>query len=198
MDPWVVEVLREGYRIPLVRSPRLSRDPPSRLTYSPGTPKGDALESEVEKLLSKGAIEPAPCTPGLYSRLFVVVNHDGTWRPIIDLSEFNKLVLRTRFRMETVQSVLSSVRKGDWMVSIDLKNAFLQVPLHPESRPLVRFMTRAGPFQFRVLPFGLSTSPQVFTRVMAPVSYILHGRGIRLRRYIDDWLVQADSLEDCI
>ena len=137
VDSWVVEVLRLGYRIPLLRPPRLTRDPPGQLTYTPGTPKGVALESEVLKLLEKGAIEPAPPTPGLYSRLFVVVNHDGTWRPIIDLSEFNKLVVRTRFRMETIQSVLSSVRKGDWMVSIDLKNAFLQVPLHPESCPLV-------------------------------------------------------------
>ena len=50
-------------------------------------------------------------------------------------------------------------------------------------------------YQFKVLCFGLSTAPQVFTRVMAPVSAILHRMGVRLRRYLDDWLLQASSRE---
>ena len=36
-------------------------------------------------------------------------------------------------------------------------------------------------------------APQVFTRVMAPVSAILHHLGIRMCRYLDDWLIQAPS-----
>ena len=48
-------------------------------------------------------------------------------------------------------------------------------------------------FQFKALCFGLSTAPQVFTRVMAPVSAILHRLGIRMCRYLDDWLIQAPS-----
>ena len=42
------------------------------------------------------------------------------------------------------------------------------------------------------LCFGLSTATQVFPRVMAPVS-VLHSLGIRMRRYRDDWFVQASS-----
>ena len=41
-------------------------------------------------------------------------------------------------------------------------------------------------------------SPQVFTRVMAPVSAFLHQAGIRLRRYLDDWLIQASSREQVL
>ena len=44
-----------------------------------------------------------------------------------------------------------------------------------------------------VLCFGLSTAPQVFTRVFAAVSAWAHSRGIRLLRYLDDWLVLASS-----
>ena len=44
-------------------------------------------------------------------------------------------------------------------------------------------------YQFKVLCFGLSTAPQVFTRVMAPMSAILHRMGVQLRRYLDDWLL---------
>ena len=48
-------------------------------------------------------------------------------------------------------------------------------------------------YQFKVLCFGLSTAPKVFTRVFAAVSAWAHSRGIRLLRYLDDWLVLASS-----
>ena len=84
------------------------------------------------------------------------------------------------------------------MASIDLREAYLQVPVHPESRRFLRFVAHGRTYQFKALCFGLSTAPQVFTRVMAPVSAILHSLGIRMRRYLDDWLVQASSREDLL
>ena len=95
-----------------------------------------------------------------------------------------------------VRSVVSP--QGGWIVSIDLKDAYLQVPMRPESRKYLRFMAFDKVYQFKVLCFGLSTAPQVFTRVMAPVSAILHSLGIRLRRYLDDWLIQASSREQVL
>ena len=99
------------------------------------------------------------------------------------------------FKMETLQSVFLSVRPGDWMVSLDLKDAYLQVPMHPDSRKSLRFMVGGKVYQFKAFCFGLSTAPQVFTRVMTPVSAILHRMGVRLRQYLDDWLLQASSRE---
>ena len=87
---------------------------------------------------------------------------------------------------------------GDWMASVDLKEAYLQVPVHPASRHFLRFVFRDKVYQFKALCFGLSTAPQVFTRVMAPVSAILHSMGIRMRRYLDDWLVQSSSRESLL
>ena len=84
------------------------------------------------------------------------------------------------------------------MVSIDLKDAYLQIPIHPDARKYLRFMAFDKVYQFKVLCFGLSTAQQVFTRVMAPVSAILHSLGIRLRRYLDDWLIQASSREQVL
>ena len=84
------------------------------------------------------------------------------------------------------------------MASIDLKEAYLQVPVHPASRHFLRFVFRGSVYQFKALCFGLSTAPQVFTRVMAPVSAILHSLGIRMRRYLDDWLVQSSSRESLL
>ena len=167
MDTWVVEVLWVGYRIPFDRQPPLSERPLSLPAYSPQFIKGVALTQELQNLLRKGAVEPAPQSPGFYSRLFLVQKASGSWRPIIDLSTLNDYVTSSHFHMETPQSVLRSIRPGDWMVSLDLQDAYLQVPVHHDSRRYLRFVVEGRTYQFRVLCFGLTTAPQVFTRIMA-------------------------------
>ena len=168
-------------------------------SYIPSSTKGVAFGEVTQALIAKGAVELASLpSPGFYSRLFVVWKTSGSWRPVIDLSTLNRFVDVSHFQMETIQSVLLSVHQGDWMASIDLKEAYLQVPIHPESRPFLRFVAQGRVYQFTALCFGLSTAPQVFTRVMAPVSAILHSWGIRMHRYLDDWLVQSSSRESLL
>ena len=78
--------------------------------------------------------------------------------------------------------MLLSVSQGDcWPPSISGKRTF-PVPVHPASRPFLRFLLRDTVYQLQALYFGLSTAPQVFPWVMAPVSAILHSLGIRMRR----------------
>ena len=198
VDSWVVEALRVGYRIPFDRPPPLSECPISLPAYSPHSIRGVALNQELQNLLRKGAVEPAPQSPGFYSRLFLVKKASGSWRPIIDLSTLNLFITSSRFHMETPRSVLNSIRPGDWMISLDLQDAYLQVPVHHDSRRFLRFVLDGKPFQFRVLCFGLTTAPQVFTRIMAPVSAILHRHGVRMLRYLDDWLILASSEIACL
>ena len=109
-EDWVVQVLREGYRIPFMSPPPLSSVPIHLPSYSPNSIRGRALASEIVALSEKGALEPAPPTPGYYSRVFVAAKASGAWRPIIDLSRLNVFVEFSRFHMETPQSVLRSIR----------------------------------------------------------------------------------------
>ena len=118
----------------------------------------------------------------------------STWRPVIDLSHLNELVQQTRFKMESNQLVLQSVQ----MVFIDLKDAYLQVLIHPGSRKFLRFVVDGTVYQFQALCFGLSTAPQVFTRVMTLVSVMLHSLGVRMLRYLDDWLILASSRSEAL
>ena len=194
-ETWVVTVLRDGYRVPFTDSPPpLARTPVSFPTYRAGSPRAQALRQEVEAMLAKGALEIARDPgPGFYSRLFLVEKATGGWRPVIDLSHLNDFVQLTSFKMETVASVLLSVREGDFLASLDLKDAYFQIPIHGSSRKLLRFMSEGTVYQFKALCFGLSTAPQVFTRVFAAVSAWAHSRGIRLLRYLDDWLVLSSS-----
>ena len=185
----MVTVLWDGYRVPFLDSPPpLSRTPVSFPTYRAGFPRAQALRQEVKGMLAKGAIEiTRDPGPDFYSRLFLVKKASGDWRPVINRSHLNEFVQLTRFKMETVASVLLSVREGDFLASLDLKDAYFQIPIHRSSRKLLRFTSEGTVYQFRALCFGLSTAPQFFTRVFAVVSAWAHTHGIRLLRYLNDW-----------
>jgi ribonuclease HI len=133
---------------------------------------------------------------GFYSRMFVVPKQGGKWRPIIDLSPLNVYIPKCPFKMETPATIRLALREKDWMTSIDLKDAYFHVPIHKSSRPYLRFVWNQTIYQFKALCFGLSTAPYVFTRVFRLVSTLAHQRGYRLYRYLDDWLLAAQSPQE--
>ena len=94
-ETWVVTVLRDGYRVPFKDSPPpLSRTPVSFPTYRAGSPRAQALWQEVEAMLAKGALEIARDPgPSFYSRLFLVEEATGGWRPMIDRDDSFRSVL---------------------------------------------------------------------------------------------------------
>ncbi|KAI2647961.1 ORF V: Enzymatic polyprotein [Labeo rohita] len=57
------------------------------------------------------------------------------------------------------------VRAQDWFVAIDLKDTYFHVSILPRHRPFLRFAFKGRAYQYKVLPFGLSLSPHVFTKV---------------------------------
>ena len=57
---------------------------------------------------------------------------------------FSRLVQLTCYKIKT--SVLSSVREGDFMASVDLMDASFQIPIHKESRKYLRFVLREVAF----------------------------------------------------
>ena len=125
-DPWVVEVLRWGYLIPFRRAPPFIQGthplPGLQSRFHPGQGFGGGGTFSAGE--GSNRLAPLP-SPGYCSWLFVVMKASGSWRSVIDLSLLNLRVQKTSFKMETLQSVLLSVRAGDWMVSLDLKDAYL-------------------------------------------------------------------------
>ena len=59
--------------------------------------------------------------------------------------------------METVSLMLGLIKKGDFMFSIDLKDAYLQISNHPDSRPYLRIALER---KVKAFCFSLSTVPQ--------------------------------------
>ena len=81
---------------------------------------------------------------GFYSRLFLVPKPHQRWRPIIDLSRLSTFLHVEKFKMETPESIRTSLIPGEWVSSIDLSDAYLHIPIHPNSRKYLRFCHRGG------------------------------------------------------
>ena len=164
----------------------------------PTVHQGSRLNPGASDPSSEGGSRTSPSVSGFLQPSIPRPEGFGVVAPIIDLSTLNDYVTSSHFHMETPQSVLRSIRPGDWMVSLDLQDAYLQVPVYHDSRRYLRFVVGGRTYQFRVLYFGLTTAPQVFTRIMAPVSAILHKYGVTMLRYLDDWLILASSELACL
>lgn len=82
---------------------------------------------------------------------------------MLNVSALNAFVKKMKFKMETINSVLASICQGDWMISLDVQDAYFHILVHPDSRKYLRFVFEDQIFQFRALCFGLLTAPQVFT-----------------------------------
>ncbi|MEL7079583.1 MAG: reverse transcriptase domain-containing protein, partial [Cyanobacteria bacterium J06582_2] len=52
-------------------------------------------------------------------------------------------------------------------------------------------------FRFKVLPFGLNIAPRIFTKLGNCVVKLLRSKGVSVIAYLDDWLIWAQSQEEC-
>ena len=128
-----------------------------------------------------GAVQKIPFTrDGFYSRLFLVPKKGGSMRPVIDLSSLNKFIVNEHFQMENLSCLKTLLLPGDFMTNIDLKDAYLSVPVHETSRKFLRFIWKGTCYQFKALPFGLCSAPRIFAKVLKPVAAFLRRKAIRV------------------
>ena len=169
-SPKVVTMLREGYSLPFRFRPNLTRSPTVISNYVNPHRQSQLLEA-LYQLTNKNAVEPVANqnSLGFYNRLFLVPNN--RWRPILDLSTLNTFLNTESFKMETPETIRTSLQLGKWVASIDFKDAYFHIPIHSQSRKYMRFHIQgqsrkymrfhiqSQSYQFKALPFGLSTAP---------------------------------------
>jgi hypothetical protein len=198
-DPWVIATLTQGYKLQFRRRPPAFKG--VRMTVVSDPNSSLALRQEVAQLLEKGAIEPVDWSErlsGFFSIYFIIPKKDGGVRPILDLRGLNKFLKILPFRMLRITDVLQAVKQQHWFTTVDLKDAYFHVPIAPQHRPFLRFAFQDQVYQFRVLPFGLSLSPRVFTRCMAAALAPIQARGLQVLPYLDDWLLCSHSQEQAV
>jgi hypothetical protein len=119
----------------------------------------------------------------------------GGHRPIVNLKPLNKFIVYEHFKMENLETVRFLVRKGDWFVKLDLKDAYLTVPVHNSHQKYLRFQWEGRVFQFKCMAFGLAPAPRIFTKLLKVVVAFLRKRGIRHVIYLNDFLIMNESEE---
>ena len=197
-NPKVVSILKEGYVLPFKVRPPLVRDPLIVSGYA--NPIRDShLQAAVQALIEKKAVERVRVQTSLafFNRLFIVPKPNHKWRPILDLSTLNQFLCVKTFKMETPETIRTSLQQEEWVTSLDFSDAYFHIPIHYTSRKFLRFHFQNQSYQFRALPFGLSTAPMEFTGVVKEVKLMAQSQGIRLHQYLDDWLIRAPTKESC-
>ncbi len=195
LSRWLTRTIRLGYAIQFARRPHKFN---GVLETSVAVQNAPVLREEFAVLLAKDAIEPVPPAErrqGFYSPYFIVPKKRGGLRPILDLRVLNRALHKLPFKMQTRRRIIKCIQPQDWFAAIDLKDAYFHVSILLRHRPFLRFAFEGWSWQYRVLPFGVSLSPRVFTKVVEGTLTPLRELSVRILNYLDDWLILAQSRE---
>lgn len=194
-DPFILQTVR-GLKVKFIEKP-VQNIP--RITQVFGRDSIQIVQNEIDSLLKKGAIIPVEPVQGQFvSTLFLVDKKSGGKRPVINLRPLNRFIEKEHFKMSGLKQVLELIEEGDFLVTIDLKDAYFSVSIDAKFRKYFRFSWMGQLFEFLVMCFGLTTAPFIFTRLTKPLMAYLHARNIRASIYIDDCITMAKTYTQAI
>lgn len=122
----------------------------------------DRLKSELDRLVNEGKITQVFQSKWA-SPIVTVFKKDGSLRLVGDYkSTVNKYLNPVQTPLPTVDETINRVGKATIFSKIDLSQAFLQLPLHQDSKQYTVINTPVGLYQYNYLPFGLTASPGIF------------------------------------
>ena len=156
--------------------------------------KREVIDREVEKMLEAEVIEP--CSGPWASPIVLVTKKDGTPRVCVDFRKVNDVTRKDAYPLPRMDDCLDALAGSKLFSTLDLASGYWQIPVAEEDRDKTAFNTRNGLHRFRVMPFGLSTAPATFERLMELVL-----KGLTFDRclvYLDDVIVFGRTFEEAL
>lgn len=159
------------------------------------SPKVQALVAEeLDRMLELGIIERTHSDWAL--NVVPVIKPTGKVRLCLDARKINERTVRDSYPLPHPGRILGQLPKARYLSTIDLTEAFLQIPLDENSRKYTSFCVQGkGLFRFTRLPFGLINSPATLSRLMDRVL----GFGElepNVFVYLDDVVVVSETFEE--
>ncbi|KAK9805131.1 hypothetical protein WJX72_001062 [[Myrmecia] bisecta] len=154
--------------------------------------ENDLIDKEVKRMLEEGVIHPSH-SPWA-SPVVIVPKPDGTTRFCIDFRKLNAITKYDAYPLPRVDDALDALGGACWFRKLDLKAGYWQIPMAADSILKTSFVCRAGTFSWSVLPFGLSTAPATFQRLLDTVLSGLLNQICFV--YLDDIIVFSATFED--
>ncbi|CAD6211649.1 GSCOCG00011000001-RA-CDS [Cotesia congregata] len=160
-DSFVLNCVK-GYEIPFLEKPPWALSFNKDLRFSSEDER--SLENEIKKLIAIGAIVRCePVEDQFLSPFFLVPKPNGAKRFILNLKCLNQFIKTTHFKIEDMRVALKLIYQNYFLCNLDSKDAYFLVKIGPRSRKFLRFKFKDQIFEFQCLPFGLCTSPYVYT-----------------------------------
>ena len=100
--------------------------------------------------------------------------------------------------MQTLQTILILIQPNCYMATIDFKDAYYSVKIDGDDRRFLKFLCNSELLKFVVLPNGLSSGPQKFTKVTKPPLAMLRMQEYTVAIYIDGIIAIDQSFEECL
>ena len=152
----------------------------------------EKVENELDRLQHEGIIEPvqfsewaAPIVP--------VCKANGQIRICGDYKvTINRSVVEDKYPLPRVNDLYASLAGGETFSKLDLRHAYLQLPLDEGSREYVTINTHKGLFRYTRLPYGISVAPSIFQRALECVLADIP----RVCIFLDDILVTGKTREE--
>lgn len=194
----IVEVLTKGLTLhwnmkgppPLGRTDR---------TYKLQPPETEGLERAMEEYRQLGAVEkfkPRPQDQWYSHPVFGREKHGGQkWRMISDLTGLNAHLHNNHFRMEQLKTAADLLNPHEWMSKIDISGAYHHIPLNTQHKKFFVFKWGQSRWVWKVMPFGLSLAPRLWTKLFRVVLHKLRAMGIRIVAYVDDLIIISPTRE---
>ena len=181
-SPWLIDTISKGYVLPIVAEPT---------PYCHGNQRSAIVEAEfveiaIKELLEGGYVYRVAKQPHLCSPISVVSSGSGKKRLVVNLRHVNRFLLKQSCKYEDMRLAMLLFKPGEWMFSFDLKSGYHHIDIVPHHQKYLGFEWGGKYFVFTVLPFGLSTAPYVFTKLLRSLVGLWRGKGHKAILYLDD------------
>lgn len=189
----IIEVL-SGYRIPFIRKPPLCFLSPAKGKKFEPKPS-TSMSAQISNLIKLGVITPNKYEYGFLSPIFLRDKPDGSHRLIFNLKNLNEFVYPQKFRLISLKKVAQIMSEREFMVKIDISNAYYHVPVRESHKRFLCLSYKNQIYTMNCLPFGLSSAPSIFAKITNWIASSLREKGIKVVVYLDDFLLMHQNAD---
>ncbi len=124
----------------------------------------DEVKKELDRLVDLGILAPVEGPTEWVNQMAVGRKKGGALRICIDPAPLNEALMREHHHLPVIEDVLDKFSGAKVFSKLDVASAYWHLELEKESSLLTCMATPWGRFQWKVLPFGLCVSSEIFAR----------------------------------
>ena len=188
--PFIRDTIENGYKLPFTNPP----EPAAFKNNRSSKLHAQFVENAISELNQSGRIIECHEPPlVIISPLSVSVQPGGKKRLILDLRYVNKSLVKKHVKYEDWKVAMPYFDIGSFMFTFDLKSGYHHIEIFDQHQSnhlgfawTYNSSKETKFYKFTVLPFGLSTAPHIFTKVLKPLEKHRRRQNICIAIFLND------------